>query len=47
MYLIIDDCGKIIGRLYLVAIVSGTLNKAELGYRIGKRIRGKDKEQMP
>ena len=41
MYLIIDNCGKIIGRVNLLAIIRGTLNKAELGYRMGEKNQGK------
>lgn len=41
MYLIIDDCGKIIGRVNLVSMIRGGVNKAELGYRIGEKYQGK------
>ena len=37
MYLIMDDCGKIVGRINLVSIVRGCFNKAELGYRIAEK----------
>lgn len=36
MYLIIDDSGNIVGRINLVSIMRGPLNKAEIGYRVGE-----------
>lgn len=36
MYLIIDNTANIVGRVNLVSIVKGSLNKAELGYRVGE-----------
>ena len=41
MYLIIDDSGDIVGRVNLVSIVRGSLNKAELGYRVGENYQSK------
>ena len=41
MYLIIDDYGKIVGRVNLVSIIRGDFNKAELGYRIAEKHQGK------
>lgn len=36
MYLIKDDNDEIVGRINLVEIIRGNMNKAELGYRIAK-----------
>lgn len=41
MYLIKDNCGKIVGRVNLVSIVRGSFNKAEIGYRISEEHQGK------
>lgn len=41
MYLIKDDDDKIVGRVNLVSIIRGSFNKAELGYRIGRKHQGK------
>lgn len=41
MYLIFNDDGKLVGRMNLVEIVRGPLNKAEVGYRISKNEQGK------
>ncbi len=41
MYLIIDDNGEIVGRVNLVSIIRGNLNKAELGYRMAEKHQGK------
>jgi [ribosomal protein S5]-alanine N-acetyltransferase len=41
MYLIKDCSGEIVGRGNLVAVVRGSFNKAELGYRIGEEHQGK------
>lgn len=41
MYLIKNYSGKVIGRVNLVSIVRGSLNKAELGYRMGEGHQGK------
>lgn len=41
MYLIIDDSGNIVGRVNLLSIVRGNLNKAELGYRVGENYQSK------
>lgn len=41
MYLIKDDEDQIIGRINLVNIIRGNFNKAELGYRIGRKYNGK------
>lgn len=41
MYLIMDDCGNIVGRVNLVSIMRGSLNKAEIGYRIGEKHQSK------
>lgn len=41
MYLIKDDYNRIVGRINLVSVVRGSFNKAELGYRIGKKHIGK------
>jgi len=41
MYLIKDDYNRIVGRINLVSIMKGSFNKAELGYRIGKKHIGK------
>jgi len=37
MYLVMDDCGQIIGRVNLISVVKGNFNKAELGYRIAEK----------
>lgn len=41
MYLIKDNCGKIVGRVNLVSIVRGNFNKAEIGYRIAEEDQGR------
>lgn len=41
MYLIMDDCENIVGRINLVSIMRGPLNKAEIGYRVGEDHQGK------
>ena len=41
MYLIKDDNDEIVGRINLVEIIRGNMNKAELGYRIAKVHNGK------
>ena len=41
MYIIKDSMDHIIGRVNLVSILRGSVNKAELGYRIGKAYKGK------
>ncbi|WP_026475985.1 GNAT family N-acetyltransferase [Alkaliphilus transvaalensis] len=41
MYLIINEGDEIVGRVNLVSVVRGSLNKAELGYRIGEAYQGK------
>ncbi|MEG0774261.1 GNAT family N-acetyltransferase [Clostridium sp.] len=41
MYLIKDCASNIIGRVNLVSVVRGRVNKAELGYRIGKAYVGR------
>lgn len=41
MYLVLGDCSNIVGRINLVSIMRGNLNKAELGYRIGEKYQGK------
>lgn len=41
MYLIVDKCGEIIGRVNLVSIMRGDFNKAELGYRVAEKHQGK------
>ncbi|WFA08774.1 GNAT family N-acetyltransferase [Tissierella sp. Yu-01] len=41
MYLIKNSSDEIIGRVNLVSVVRGNLNKAELGYRIGEKHQGK------
>ena len=41
MYLVIDQYGNIVGRVNLSDIIQEPLNKAELGYRIGKGYQGK------
>ncbi len=41
MYLIKDSMDHIIGRVNLVSILRGSVNQAELGYRIGKVYKGK------
>jgi len=41
MYLIKDNCGKIVGRVNLVSIVRGNFNKAEIGYRIAEEHQGR------
>ncbi|WP_291650958.1 GNAT family protein [Clostridium sp.] len=41
MYLIKDNNDEIVGRINLVEIIRGNMNKAELGYRIAKAHNGK------
>lgn len=41
MYLIMDSDKEIVGRINLVSITRGSLNKAELGYRIAEKHQGK------
>ncbi|WMM23795.1 GNAT family protein [Tissierella sp. MB52-C2] len=41
MYLIMDSDKEIVGRINLVSITRGSLNKAELGYRIAEKHEGK------
>ena len=41
MYLLIDEHGEIIGRVNLVSITRGDLNKAELRYTVAKKHQGK------
>lgn len=41
MYLIKSSSDDIVGRVNLISIVRGNLNKAELGYRIGEKHQGK------
>lgn len=41
MYLIRYSSDDIVGRVNLVSVVRGNLNKAELGYRIGEKHQGK------
>lgn len=41
MYLIYDNKQEIVGRVNLVSVVRGNLNKAEIGYRIGEEHQGK------
>lgn len=41
MYLVKDNKGEIVGRINLVDVIRGPINKAELGYRIGKNHKGK------
>ena len=41
MYLIQDNCKKIVGRINLTDIIRGNINKAELGYRMGEDHQGK------
>lgn len=41
MYLLIDKCGEIVGRVNLVSVMRGNLNKAEIGYTIAKKHQGK------
>lgn len=41
MYLIINNNEEVVGRVNLVSIIRGNLNKAELGYRIAKKHQGK------
>jgi len=41
MYLIKNHNGMILGRINLLSIVRGSINKAELGYRIGEKHRVK------
>lgn len=41
MYLIKDADNRIVGRVNLVSVVRGIFNKAELGFRIGKKYNGK------
>jgi ribosomal-protein-alanine N-acetyltransferase len=41
MYLIMDSDKEIVGRINLVSITRGSLNEAELGYRIAEKHQGK------
>lgn len=41
MYLIENSCGNIVGRVNLVSVIRGNLNKAEIGYRIGEQYQGR------
>lgn len=40
MYLVKCSSGDIVGRVNLVSVVRGALNKAELGYRVGEKHQG-------
>ena len=41
MYVLLDAAGEIVGRINLADITRGPLQKAELGYRMGKASQGK------
>ena len=41
MYLIFDEFENLIGRINLVSVARGDINKAELGYRIAEKYQGK------
>ena len=41
MYLIKNDNDEIVGRINLVDVIRGSMNKAELGYRIAEKHQGK------
>lgn len=41
MYLIKSSSNDILGRVNLISVVRGNLNKAELGYRVGEKHQGK------